>query len=86
MLHKSLLASGLLLTAAMLVPQTSFAAPASPQTPVPLASEGFAVEQVHFRRRYRYCRYWRHECADRWGWGTRRYYRCLRRHGCHRWH
>jgi hypothetical protein len=23
--------------------------------------------------------------ADRWGWGTGRYYRCLWRHGCGRW-
>jgi hypothetical protein len=28
------------------------------------------------------CRSWRHECADRWGWGNWRYERCLRRHGC----
>ena len=29
-----------------------------------------------------YCRAWRHECADRWGWGTWQFRRCLRRHGC----
>lgn len=33
-------------------------------------------------RRYGYCRAWRHECADRWGWGTWRFQRCLARHGC----
>jgi hypothetical protein len=31
---------------------------------------------------YGYCRSWRHECAARWGWGTRNFYRCLWRHGC----
>ena len=29
-----------------------------------------------------YCTGWRHECAARWGWGTRGFYRCLARHGC----
>jgi hypothetical protein len=38
--------------------------------------------QVYGYRYYGRCRYWRHECARRWGWGTRRYYRCLWRHGC----
>ena len=31
---------------------------------------------------YRYCGGWRHECAARWGWGTRGFHRCLWRHGC----
>jgi hypothetical protein len=33
-------------------------------------------------RVHRYCRNWRGECAERWGWHTPRYRRCLRRHGC----
>lgn len=33
-------------------------------------------------RRFRRCRGWRHECADRWGWGTWRFDRCMARHGC----
>jgi hypothetical protein len=45
------------------------------------ATEAGLVQQVQWRR----CRAWRHECADRWGWGTNRYYRCLWRHGCGRW-
>jgi hypothetical protein len=28
------------------------------------------------------CFYWRNECAERWGYHTRQYYRCLWRHGC----
>jgi hypothetical protein len=56
------------------------AAPFTPQQPAAAADAGL-VQQVRWRR----CRYWRHECADRWGWGTGRYYRCLWRHGCGRW-
>jgi hypothetical protein len=39
---------------------------------------------VHFRsgRGISYCGAWRAECAGRWGWGTRSFYRCLWRHGC----
>ena len=33
-----------------------------------------AVQKVHYRRGVR------HECAYRWGWGTRGYHRCLDRH------
>jgi hypothetical protein len=29
-----------------------------------------------------YCYRWRHECADRWGWGGPGFRRCLRGHGC----
>lgn len=62
----------------------------------PQANVNSMVEQVdhHWRRRgygYGYgaywkhrgrCYAWRHECADRWGWGTRKFHRCLVRHGC----
>lgn len=34
------------------------------------------------RGRGGYCQNWRDECADRWGWGGRRFHRCLDRHGC----
>ena len=33
-------------------------------------------------RGYSSCRHWRHECADRFGWGGFRFQRCLDRHGC----
>jgi hypothetical protein len=33
-------------------------------------------------RRHNSCHFWRNECADRWGWGTWRYRRCVRNHGC----
>jgi hypothetical protein len=31
---------------------------------------------------YGYCTAWRSECADRYGWRSRRFERCLWRHGC----
>jgi hypothetical protein len=31
---------------------------------------------------WRRCRYWRYECAERWGWRTPRYFVCLARHDC----
>lgn len=72
---------------------TAFATPSSAATFVPNLSTGAQsqVEQVHWTgywHRHRwgggwgYCRRWRHECADRWGWGTWQFRRCLRRHGC----
>ncbi len=32
--------------------------------------------------RYNHCYRWRHECGERWGWRTHRFYVCARRHGC----
>jgi hypothetical protein len=29
-----------------------------------------------------YCERWRHECAERWGWGGSGFGRCLRWHDC----
>lgn len=49
-------------------------------------------EPIHYRhwrgygfygeRQLNSCRYWRHECAERWDWGSWRFRRCLIRHGC----
>lgn len=44
----------------------------------PITTDDWLVQPVQWR----YCRYWRRECAERWGWGTRRFYFCLERHGC----
>lgn len=56
------------------------------------------AKQVHYRpyyhghagnhrgeyrhRHHNRCRAWHNECADRWGWGTWRFRRCVIRHGC----
>ena len=42
------------------------------------ANQTSIVQQVQWRG----CRGWRVECAERWGWRTRGYFRCLARHGC----
>lgn len=47
----------------------------------PITVEDSLVKPVQWGE-WRYCRYWRRQCAERWGWGTRRFYRCLERHGC----
>jgi hypothetical protein len=36
------------------------------------------LEPAQFRR----CHFWRRECAARWGWGNRRFRRCLIQRGC----
>lgn len=69
-------------------------ASAAPMTPIPAekAANGM-VQSVadldiylgdgpRWRRGYRRCRYWRHECADRWGWRNWRWDRCMARHDC----
>jgi hypothetical protein len=79
MLTKLTLGAAAIAAVAYLAPVS--AAPLPTQTPV---AEEALVQQVHDRGRG-YCRYWRHECASRWGWGTPRFHRCLWRHDCGRW-
>lgn len=81
MLGKIAFAAGLLTLGALVGPQISSAAPASSAAGL-RGSDSGTVQQVHYRSR---CRYWRRECADRYGWGSRRYHRCLRFNGCESW-
>ena len=37
---------------------------------------------VYFGAGPSYCSVWRLRCANRWGWRTRAYFRCVWRHGC----
>jgi hypothetical protein len=53
------------------------AAPLLPQ----LETNQSLAQQVGWRYR-RHCVRWRHICADRWAWGTWRFRRCMRIHGC----
>jgi hypothetical protein len=78
MFTKLSLAAGALVLAIALSPVAATAAPALPQTRIVEADAGSLAQPVHFRG----CRFWRHECADRWGWRTRMFYRCLWGHGC----
>jgi hypothetical protein len=73
----SCLASAAALSASMV----TAAAPSPLAAPTPTAA--WAVERVQFWDVGR-CRSWRRECADRWGWRSDRWYRCLARHGCER--
>jgi hypothetical protein len=69
--------ASILLAAAIAVPS----AIASPTLP-PSEQVTSAVEKAQWDMRR--CRAWRHECAERQGWGTERFHRCLARHGCER--
>jgi hypothetical protein len=81
MLRSFAVLSGLV-AAALLAPAP---ADASVQSPFAASRPGqvSVVEQAQFWDIGR-CRSWRRECADRWGWRTGRWYRCLARHGCDR--
>ena len=76
MLMKLSLAAGLLVAAAAFAPHTASAAP---QSKLPGVADNSLLQTVHFRK---HCRHWRHECADRFGWRSRGYFRCVARHGC----
>ena len=80
MFAKISLAAGVVMMAAAFAPMGASAAPAMPQSTIAdLATDpGALLQKVQFR----HCRYWHRECAERWGWRTRMYYRCLARHGC----
>jgi hypothetical protein len=71
-----------LVAASVLVPSSVLAAGQSPLAGV-TADSPHLVQQAQFWDIGR-CRAWRHECADRWGWRTARWHRCLARHGCGR--
>lgn len=65
------------------------ASPLAAAGPQSHAQNAAVLEQIDFRDRYHRrkfsrCSYWRAECADRWGWGTWRFHRCLIRHACGR--
>ena len=82
MRFKLSLLSGLI-AAAVLMPSPVSAIGPSPLAG-PAADSPSPLQQVQFWDIGR-CRAWRRECASRWGWGSRRWHRCLVRHGCHRW-
>ncbi len=77
MVRKYSLVAGLFVMATAFGPTLASAAPAMPQSRQTGVEE--LVQKVHYRSR---CRAWRHECAERWGWRTRGYFRCVARHGC----
>ena len=84
MIGKISLAAGLVLAAAMFAPVGASAA--APQSPVPgaVTFDGTLVHKAQWGWGWGHggCRAWRHECAARWGWRSRGFFRCLARHGC----
>jgi hypothetical protein len=81
MLRTFVVLSGLAAVAA-LAPSAAVAGAASPLA-MQMTDQATALKQVQFWDIGR-CRAWRRECAERWGWRTGRWYRCLARHGCER--
>jgi hypothetical protein len=74
---------GGLFAAAFLMPSPASAIGPSPLAG-PAADSRTQLQLVQFWDIGR-CRAWRRECAERWGWGSGRWHRCLARHGCDRW-
>lgn len=74
-----LLGAVLTLSSPLLMSQALAGAAAVPQLrwAQSAATDGSVVAKAGW-----YCRKWRRKCAWRWDLGTRRYYRCMVRHGC----
>jgi hypothetical protein len=78
MIGKHWLVAGALLAAAV-APHATSAASLTPQSTLRVTeADGSLVQKTQWN----YCRRWRHECAERWGWRTRGFERCMARHGC----
>ena len=91
MIGKLTLAAGLVAMGLLATPPAATAAALPQSRPAIDTDVSSMVQQVHHRRHHRFvylsagpsrCSIWRHRCANRWGWRTRAYYRCLWRHGC----
>src|SRR5262245_18674244 len=72
----AIVASALLVIAAVANPASALAG--GPPSKAPVAIEDSDAQPVQ----YNYCRRERLICADRWGWRTPGFYRCLARRGC----
>jgi hypothetical protein len=79
MIGKHWLVAGALVLAAAVAPHATSAASLTPQSTLRVTeADGSLVQKTQWN----YCRRWRHECAERWGWRTRGFFRCMARHGC----
>ena len=71
--------AGAMVVAGALAPHVVSAASLAPQSGLRTTEvEGSLVQKTQ----YGSCRAWRHECAERWGWRTHGYFRCVANHGC----
>jgi hypothetical protein len=78
MFTKLSFAAGVLMLATAFSPIAATAAPGLPQSRIVQGDTGALLQPAQYRR----CHFWHRECAARWGWRTRGFYRCLWRHGC----
>jgi hypothetical protein len=74
------MSAGLIAAALVFAGHAASAAPISsaPKVLGQVTTQEAGVQKVQWRR----CRFWRRECAFRWGWGGWRFRRCMIRHGC----
>ena len=80
MIGKISLAAGLVVLATAFGPSLASAASIAPQSTLGVTkSDSSLMQTVQWGGR---CRAWRHECASRWGWRSRGYFRCVARHSC----
>ena len=80
MVRKFAIAGGLVFGIAMAVGSQASAVTIGPHTRA-VSAEDSLMQLAQFP----YCRFVRRECAERWGWGSRRFYWCLERRGCGEW-
>ena len=78
MIRRIAIGSGLALAMAM-VAGSQFASAATIGPHSKMEAGESLIQQIQGGR---YCRYVRFECAERWGWNTRQFFRCLERRGC----
>ena len=77
MVYKSAIVAGALFVIAAVAGPAS-AITVGPHSKAPIATEDSQAQPVQ----YGFCRRERFVCAERWGWRTPGFYRCLARRGC----
>ncbi len=75
-----LLGAALALASPLMLSQASAAAPAVPQ--MKAAQSAAAAGAIVEKAGWHHCRRWGRRCTYRWGLGSWRFRRCMRRHGC----
>lgn len=90
---KPFIVAAAIATGAALAPQmasaASLPAASAQQSAAPQSSMVEEVGRRHWHRHHRphfsRCRIVRHTCADRFGWSSWRFHRCVASRGCARW-
>jgi hypothetical protein len=79
-----LLGAAVALSGPLMLGQATAAGTAAPQMnwAHSAAADGAIVGKVDYRNYKRWCGKWTRKCTRRWNWGTKRYARCMWRHGC----